>query len=73
MPFSFNTQSFRSKKINFIGIGAFFFALLILGMNIYKDYGISWDERVERLDGAVSLRYINQYFGVTSVDAGHQY
>jgi len=66
MPFSFNTQSFRSKKINFIGIGAFFFALLILGMNIYKDYGISWDERVERIDGAVSLRYINQYFGVTS-------
>ena len=41
----------------------FFVFIFGIGLSTYKDYGISWDERVERLDGAVALRYIeNQSF-----------
>lgn len=36
----------------------FFVFIFAVGLATYKDYGISWDERVERLDGAVALRYI---------------
>jgi len=36
----------------------FFVFIFTVGLATYKDYGISWDERVERLDGAVALRYI---------------
>jgi len=43
-------------------------AFLILGICIYQDYGISWDERVERIDGAVSLKFIQKKFGVESAD-----
>lgn len=39
------------------------FILVGIGLATYKDYGISWDERVERLDGAVALRFIEQKTG----------
>lgn len=40
-----------------------FISILLVGLFTYKDYGISWDERVERLDGAVALRFIEQKTG----------
>jgi len=42
----------------------FFAALMILGLLIYKDYGISWDEPVERLTGIVNLNYIGEFFQI---------
>ena len=36
--------------------------LLILGLNIYKDYGISIDEESTRMHGLVSLNYICELF-----------
>lgn len=42
----------------------FFAALMILGLFIYKDYGISWDEPVERLTGIVNLNYIGDFFQI---------
>lgn len=51
----------QAKKKNWLP--SLFFALLaILGLWIYKDYGISWDEPVERLTGIVNLNYIGEFF-----------
>jgi hypothetical protein len=36
----------------------FFLVLLALGLSIYRDYGISWDDSHQRLSGAVTLKYI---------------
>lgn len=36
----------------------FFIAYLILGLNIYQDYGISWDEPTARLNGLVNVKYL---------------
>ena len=36
----------------------FFSALLLLGLGVYSDYGISWDEDLSRATGMVSLRYV---------------
>jgi len=48
---------FRISKSRY-WIPIFFVFIFAVGLATYKDYGISWDERVERLDGAVALRYI---------------
>ena len=52
---------FEFKKIIIFG---FFTSILILGLNIYKDFGISYDEIVERKRGLVTLKYIGQKFKV---------
>jgi hypothetical protein len=36
----------------------FFGVLLLLGLGVYADYGISWDEDLSRATGMVSLRYV---------------
>ncbi|MBC6612366.1 hypothetical protein H8B15_15680 [Hymenobacter sp. BT507] len=36
----------------------FFSAILVLGLCIYRDYGVSWDEPVDRANGAVNLKYV---------------
>lgn len=36
----------------------FFGSLLLLGLGIYADYGISWDEDLSRATGMVNLRYL---------------
>ena len=42
----------RSAKI------VFFLILVAVGLSIYRDYGISWDEPTSRLNGAVTLKYV---------------
>ena len=39
-----------------------FFLFLILGISIYDDYGISWDEYDSRITGFVSLNFVRKYF-----------
>src|SRR6516164_6893555 len=36
----------------------FFLILVAVGLGIYRDYGISWDEPTSRLNGAVTLKYV---------------
>ncbi|MGB0840547.1 MAG: hypothetical protein ACPGXL_10415, partial [Chitinophagales bacterium] len=44
-------------------VPAFFVAFLVLGLSIFDDYGISWDEHIQRKHGLVSFDYINATFG----------
>jgi len=55
-----------------IAVSFFFLTLLILGATIFQDYGIGWDEIVERIDGAVSLQYALHYLGINSIHAPTQ-
>ena len=36
----------------------FFLVLLAVGLGLYCDYGISWDEPASRTNGAVTLKYV---------------
>jgi hypothetical protein len=51
-----------NKHMNCASIGLFFVTLLVLGLNIYRDYGISWDEPTQRVTGAVTVNYLAQKF-----------
>lgn len=53
----------KAKNRNWVP-SLFFVALAILGLFIYKDYGISWDEPIERLTGIVNLNYIGEFFQI---------
>jgi hypothetical protein len=52
-------------NIRIICIFLLFAFLLAIGLATYKDYGISWDERVERLDGAANLLYLERRLGIS--------
>jgi len=43
-------------------VGLFFGFLLVLGGLLFADYGISWDEPIDRLNGLVSLNYAAHIF-----------
>jgi hypothetical protein len=46
------------------GCAAFFFlALLAIGLSLYDDYGLSWDEQTNRTNGAITALYINAKLG----------
>ena len=42
-----------------ICVSLFFFSFFLLGLNIYRDYGISWDEKASAFLGVVSLKYVH--------------
>ena len=50
------------KKINFHKLLPFsiFAIFFVIGVNIYDDYGLSWDEYNERISGFFSLNYIRE-------------
>jgi hypothetical protein len=50
----------RSQRSPQIIIGLFFTLLFLLGLGIYRDYNISWDEPIERNTGMVSLKYVGE-------------
>lgn len=39
----------------------FFLIYLVLGLSIYQDYGISWDEPISRMNGLVNLKYLQSF------------
>lgn len=61
MPTFFNSHN-RTARAWCVGL--FFLAWLVLGMAIYKDYGISWDEITERNTGIVSVNFIGERFNI---------
>lgn len=46
-------------KIKSIIVGIFFGFLIVLGMAIYKDFGIPWDEPIQRKLGIHTYEYVN--------------
>ncbi len=51
------------KKIHLISY-LLLLSYLILGIVIYDDYGISWDEYFHRISGFVSLNFFRELFGL---------
>ncbi|HEX8426206.1 hypothetical protein [Hymenobacter sp.] len=46
-----------SKASKYI-VGVFFGLLLLLGISLHRDYGVSWDEPTDHQNGAVNGRYV---------------
>ena len=42
--------------------------LLIIGISIYKDFGISIDEKINRLNGLVNLKFLFNLFSFNHFD-----
>ena len=58
-------QTKKKFKINLL-IFFIFLIYFIIGVNIYKDYGISFDENINRDNGFVSLKYIFEKIGINA-------
>jgi Dolichyl-phosphate-mannose-protein mannosyltransferase len=41
-------------------VTAFFGFILAVGLLVFRDYGVSWDETVDQLNGAVNAKYIGE-------------
>ncbi|QJX46882.1 phospholipid carrier-dependent glycosyltransferase [Hymenobacter taeanensis] len=39
-------------------VGGFFGLLLLLGLGLYRDYGVGWDEQIDRLNGIINAKYV---------------
>ena len=39
-------------------VGAFFGLLAVLGMALHRDYGVGWDEQLDRLNGIINAKYV---------------
>jgi hypothetical protein len=67
-------QKFLDKRSRLV-VGIFFAAFLLIGLGIYKDYGLSWDEMINHDNGTMAfnyafkgdrslLTYTDRYYGV---------
>ncbi len=57
---NYTKQYFESKILIFLLLAIY----LLFGIFIFKDYGISFDENINRLNGFVSLKHIFEKFGI---------
>ena len=57
-------SKFRKLENN-LYIYLFFFIYFLIGLLIYKDYGLSFDEEVHRENGFISLKYILDFFNIS--------
>lgn len=57
--------NYKNKKLAFLS--GFFLCLLVLGIAIHKDYGISLDEPAQRLVGIANINYVSTTLGITSI------
>jgi hypothetical protein len=48
----------RRQVLKYTIQSLFFLVLLVIGLCIYRDYGISWDEPTQRQSGQVTLKYV---------------
>jgi len=39
-------------------VGAFFGLLALLGVALHRDYGVGWDEQLDRLNGIINAKYV---------------
>lgn len=65
----------RLNRLHDMAAVTFFIIVLGVGLWVYKDYGISWDEVRNNLNGAVSYNYVCTKLGlpVDSVAVSYQY
>ena len=49
---------------------SFFSLLVALGLSLYRDYGVSWDESVEHYYGVVNIKYIAKRFYPAAAASG---
>ena len=52
-------MQFINHKNNKIIVYIVFLVIFLLGMNIYKDYGLSLDDEFYRKNGVANYEYIN--------------
>ncbi|MEK7228044.1 MAG: glycosyltransferase family 39 protein [Patescibacteria group bacterium] len=52
-------NNIEEKHKKYLVLG-FFALLLIIGLSLYKDYGLSWDEPISHVNGQVSLSYVSK-------------
>lgn len=45
-------------NIEHVLVSLFFVSILFIGLSVYKDYGISWDEMLQRGFGILNLNYV---------------
>lgn len=65
---------FKSRHSNFLidskkmqpgssfTVFAFFAIYLVIGLNSFADFGVSWDEPTSRVNGLVNLKYVGEIF-----------
>lgn len=51
-----------AHKKQFVYVFTFFLVYLIIGISVYKDYGISWDEPTHRQIAMVTAKYVASIF-----------
>jgi hypothetical protein len=56
-----NLLDMHSQKF----MGMIFAVILFAGICVFRDYGISWDERIERNSTFINLNYVAQVFGLS--------
>lgn len=57
----------KNKNLQRICICILFISIFIIGCYIYKDYGVHYDEIVERYRGLVNFKYLGNIFQIKSV------
>lgn len=57
-----NVQSGVLFKKPRISVVIFFLIYFFVGLAVYKDYGLSWDEPTNRMNGIVSTKYVASIF-----------
>ena len=60
VPIVMGSLAKSNRRFKLISINIFFFTLLLLGLNIYRDYGISWDEPISRANGMITLHHLGE-------------
>jgi hypothetical protein len=53
-----NAKKFSVNKKQYICVFIFFLVYLIIGISVYKDYGISWDEPTHRQIAMVTAKHV---------------
>lgn len=61
-----------NRQARLICVSLFFLALILLGLSIYRDYGISWDEPIQRNTGMVTLSHLWENVAPTFITGGHE-
>ena len=59
-------KSIENNIKNNLLIYIFFTIYLIIGLIIYRDFGISFDENLHRINGFIALKYISNLLTLKS-------
>ena len=65
---SLNNELFRKKNFFII---FFFFILFLLGVTIFDDYGIAFDEDIQRSIGLSNYDYVSKIFQNEKIDINY--